>query len=118
MLRDLLAEHPKAMFVVTGHGVGGALAALFPALLLFNEEEDLIKWWSAVYTFGQPRIGDEQLRMFMQPHAEKYFRVVYRNDIMPLLPYDDGVFLYKHIGVCLHYNSFFIEKVHVGFFIV
>ncbi|KAJ4816266.1 alpha/beta-Hydrolases superfamily protein [Rhynchospora pubera] len=111
VLRDLLAEHPKAMFVVTGHGVGGALAALFPALLLFNEEEDLIKRWSAVYTFGQPRIGDEQLQMFMQPYAKKYFRVVYSHDIMPLLPYDDGVFLYKHIGVCLHYNSFFIGKI-------
>ncbi|KAJ4763774.1 alpha/beta-Hydrolases superfamily protein [Rhynchospora pubera] len=80
VLRDLLAEHPKAMFVVTGHGVGGALAALFPALLLFNEEEDLIKRWSAVYTFGQPRIGDEQLQMFMQPYAKKYFRLLHWED--------------------------------------
>ncbi|KAJ1698566.1 hypothetical protein LUZ63_007078 [Rhynchospora breviuscula] len=110
-LRDLLAVHPKATFVVTGHGVGGALAALFPALLLFNEEEDLINRWSAVCTFGQPRIGDEQLRMFMQPHVHKYFRVVYGDDIMPKLPYDEGVFLYKHFCVCLYYNSFFFEKI-------
>lgn len=115
-LGSLLDEHKRAEFIVTGHSLGGALAILFPALLLFHEEDGLMKRLLAVYTFGQPRVGDRQLKRFMEAHLchpeQKYFRMVYCNDLVPRLPYDDKTFLYKHFGMCMYYDSFYIEQVH------
>ncbi|KAL3655456.1 Triacylglycerol lipase obl1 [Castilleja foliolosa] len=113
-LKDLLVEHKNAKFVVTGHSLGGALAILFPTVLVLHEEEEVMQRLLGVYTFGQPRIGDGQLGRYMEAHLEqpesKYFRVVYCNDLVPRLPYDDKTFLYKHFGVCLYYNSIYVEK--------
>ncbi|TMW92437.1 hypothetical protein EJD97_013030 [Solanum chilense] len=113
-LKSLLKEHENARFVVTGHSLGGALAILFPTMLVVHEEMDVMKRLSRVYTYGQPRVGDRQLGRFMEEHLEhpvpKYFRVVYNNDIVPRLPYDDKTFLYKHFGVCMYYNSSYVEE--------
>lgn len=107
--------HPRAKFIVTGHSLGGALAILFPAILLFHEETEIMERLLAVYTFGQPRVGDAQLKRFMEAHVchpvNKYFRIVYCNDLIPRIPYDDRMFLYKHFGVCHYYNCLFVEKV-------
>lgn len=116
-LKSLLVEHKNAKFIVTGHSLGGALAVLFPSVLVLHQQMDVMKRLLGVYTFGQPRIGNRQLAKFMETHLEypvpKYFRVVYSNDLVPRLPYDDKTFLYKHFGVCLYYNSLYIEqKVH------
>ncbi|KAL3351852.1 hypothetical protein AABB24_020103, partial [Solanum stoloniferum] len=113
-LKSLLKEHENARFVVTGHSLGGALAILFPTMLVIHEEMDVMKRLSRVYTYGQPRIGNRQLGRFMEEHLEhpvpKYFRVVYSNDLVPRLPYDDKAFLYKHFGVCMYYNSLYVEQ--------
>ncbi|KAK4267117.1 hypothetical protein QN277_023944 [Acacia crassicarpa] len=113
-LRSLLNEHKNAKFVVTGHSLGGALAILFPTVLILHEEREIMERLLGVYTYGQPRIGNKQLGRFMeaqlQHHNQKYYRVVYCNDLVPRLPYDDKTFLYKHFGVCLYYNSFYIEQ--------
>ncbi|CAL1376263.1 unnamed protein product [Linum trigynum] len=113
-LKRLLAENKDAKFVVTGHSLGAALAILFPTVLLLHQEDELMKRLLGVYTFGQPRIGNAQLGKFMAAHLErpshKYFRVVYCNDLVPRLPYDDKTFLYKHFGYCLYYDSFYIEQ--------
>ncbi|KAG8483333.1 hypothetical protein CXB51_022521 [Gossypium anomalum] len=113
-LRSLLEEHKNAKFIVTGHSLGGALAILFPIVLVIHEEKKLMEKLLGVYTFGQPRVGNRQLGKFMEAHFDhpvpKYFRVVYCNDLVPRLPYDDKTFLYKHFGVCLYYNSCYIEQ--------
>ncbi|XP_060172969.1 triacylglycerol lipase OBL1 [Lycium barbarum] len=113
-LKSLLNEHDNAKFVVTGHSLGGALAILFPTMLVMHEETDVMKRLLGVYTYGQPRIGNRQLGKFMEAHLEhpvpKYFRVVYSNDLVPRLPYDDKTFLYKHFGICMYYNSLYIEQ--------
>jgi len=114
-LKSLLVEHKNAKFIVTGHSLGGALAILFPSVLVLHQQMDVMKRLLGVYTFGQPRIGNRQLAKFMEAHLEypvpKYFRVVYSYDLVPRLPYDDKTFLYKHFGVCLYYNSLYIEQV-------
>ncbi|XWS18749.1 hypothetical protein CRYUN_Cryun32bG0071600 [Craigia yunnanensis] len=113
-LKTLLEEHKNAKYIVTGHSLGGALAIMFPIVLVLNEEMKLIQKLLGVYTFGQPRVGNRQLGRFMEAHLDhpvpKYFRVVYCNDLVPRVPYDDKTLLYKHFGVCLYYDSFFIEQ--------
>ena len=117
-LKSLLLEHKNAKFIVTGHSLGGALAILFPSVLVLHQQMDVMKRLLGVYTFGQPRIGNQQLAKFMEAHLEypipKYFRVVYSDDLVPRLPYDDKTFLYKHFGVCLYYNSLYIERVRTS----
>uniref|UniRef100_A0A1J3EST1 Lipase n=1 Tax=Noccaea caerulescens TaxID=107243 RepID=A0A1J3EST1_NOCCA len=112
-LERLLAEHENAQFVVTGHSLGGALAILFPTLLVLKEETEMMKRLLGVYTFGQPRIGNREIGNFMKAQLnhpmDRYFRVVYCNDLVPRLPYDDKTFLYKHFGTCLYYDSFYSE---------
>lgn len=113
-LKELLQIHRNAKFMVTGHSLGGALAVLFSAILFMHKEEMLLEKLLAVYTFGQPRVGDEVFANFMNNQLNnpvpRYFRIVYCNDMVPRLPYDDDVFLYKHFGVCLYYNSCYHEK--------
>lgn len=116
-LKMLLEEHKMAKFIVTGHSLGGALAILFPTVLLYHDEIQVVDRLLGVYTFGQPRVGDRQLQRFMESHlhfpSPRYFRLVYCNDIVPRLPYDDTTFLYKHFGVCLYYDSMYNERVIV-----
>ena len=115
-LKDLLQVHKNAKFIVTGHSLGGALAILFTAMLFLNEEKSLEKLL-AIYTFGQPRVGDKTFADFMNKNLKeneytaRYFRIVYSNDIVPRLPFEDDVFKYMDFGACIYYNSFYSEKV-------
>lgn len=119
-LKILLNQHRNAKFLVTGHSLGGALAILFSVVLSFHEENEMMERLLGVYTYGQPRFGDRELGNFMeikinQP-VQRYFRVVYCNDLVPRLPYDNKTFLYKHFGLCLYYNSCYTEHVRTTIF--
>ncbi|KAL8170645.1 hypothetical protein V2J09_022449 [Rumex salicifolius] len=114
-LKGLLIEHKNAKVVVTGHSLGGALAILFPVVLVLQKEDGIMRRMLGVYTFGQPRIGDRALGKFMEaylnkPNCPNYVRVVYCNDIVPRIPCDDTAFLFKHFGKCLYYNSLYKQK--------
>ncbi|XP_047317027.1 triacylglycerol lipase OBL1 isoform X2 [Impatiens glandulifera] len=113
-LKSMLKQHEKAKFVVTGHSLGGALAILFPTVLVLHKEKEVMERLAGVYTFGQPRVGNRELGRLMEEEdmigRSRYLRVVYCNDIVPRLPLDNKTFLYKHFGVCLYYDSLFVEK--------
>ncbi|KAG2250239.1 hypothetical protein Bca52824_080375 [Brassica carinata] len=69
-----------------------------------------------VYTFGQPRVGDEEfgeyMKEVMKKHGIEYERFVYNNDMVTRVPFDDKIlFGYKHYGSCNYFNSLYKGKV-------
>ncbi|KAH7520182.1 hypothetical protein FEM48_Zijuj08G0117200 [Ziziphus jujuba var. spinosa] len=120
-LRKLLLNNRKRKFIVTGHSLGGALAILFIAILAFHDEKSLLKKLEGVYTFGQPRVGDEDFSIFMQNKIKdfhiNYQRIVYSSDIVPRVPSDDPTLMFKHFGNCIYYNSLYKAKVCIYLFV-
>ena len=104
---------------ITGHSLGGALAALAYATLRLQEPKyDL----AGAYTFGQPRIGDDILcKNFDGDSKHRFFRVVNNNDIVPRVPSKivrQGVSIltmaakaihdinsYEHMGTQLYFDA-------------
>lgn len=122
-LLKILDHSPKAEIIVTGHSLGAALALLFAAGLVMNRGDDddtsdeaiVLRNLAGVYTYGQPRIGDEAFGRFVATGFERYNvtykRFVYCNDVVPRIPFDDDSFEYKHFGKCYYFNRDYAGEV-------
>ncbi|CAI9758810.1 unnamed protein product [Fraxinus pennsylvanica] len=113
-LKNHLENNIRTRFIITGHSLGGALAILFPAVLELHKEAGVLKRLEGVYTFGQPKVGDKKFGKFMdkllQYYGVKYYRFVYSHDIVPQMPYDDSVLMFKHFGTCIYINCIYERK--------
>ena len=85
----------------TGHSLGGALAILAAERAM----SELSVTATAVYTFGSPRTGGTDFfARYGTELADRTFRLVYANDIVPAVPLTiRGNFL--HVGHCMRCAS-------------
>lgn len=108
-VKELLEANGNARVLVTGHGSGGALAVLFAAVLAYHKEKAVLDRVGAVYTFGQPRVGDAMLAMFVERHLDRpqkrHFRITYGDDSLPRLPNDTCPLHFLHFGRGIHYDT-------------
>ncbi|WP_437798877.1 lipase family protein [Sorangium sp. So ce693] len=82
---------PIKRLYITGHSLGGGMAALASAMLWNDHDQrlrDAIRsTLHGVYTFGQPMVGDH---VFVETCEERFgarvFRHVYKHDLVPRLP--------------------------------
>jgi triacylglycerol lipase len=86
---------------LTGHSLGGALAALAAATLKFQGAET---GFDGLYTFGQPRIGNREFSsVFNQSLKSRYFRIVNNNDVVTRIP--PQIFGYSHAGTLKYFDA-------------
>lgn len=87
----LLRPYPQAAIAITGHSLGGAMAVHAAISLHLVKRLPVVP---TIYTFGQPRVGDEAFgAWFAHSFANRsatppreWFRVVHWNDPVPHLP--------------------------------
>ena len=79
-------DHELPLYV-TGHSLGGALAAIASARIRPSDRV------AACYTFGCPRVGDTEFSE--QLWKVPVYRLVHASDIVPRLPFAFG---YRHAG--------------------
>jgi hypothetical protein len=79
--------HSLEALYVTGHSLGGAMAALFALSLAGREEHRILgDKLRAVYTFGQPLAVGGPLPGAAAVIGRKTFRHIHANDIIPCVP--------------------------------
>jgi len=94
-LERLISPHRQLPLLVTGHSLGGAIAALAAASWAASSN------LRALYTYGQPAVArDRALDQLAEALGGHYHRLVNDSDIVPRVP--PG---YRHAGNLLHFNS-------------
>jgi predicted lipase len=88
--------------LITGHSLDGALAALVAAC--FNIMGAAIRPVSAIYTFGQPRIGlNDFCNTYGRLLGNKLVRFVNQQDLVPRVPFRNWD--YSDEGKMVHFDS-------------
>jgi triacylglycerol lipase len=84
--------------IITGHSLGGALAALIAQWLAADLANNNVQ---CVYTFGMPRVGDAAFATgYNAALGAHTYRLVYEDDIVPTVAPSELQF--KHVGRYLH----------------
>ena len=100
IILSLLSNHSNAAVELTGHSLGGALAAIGALDLVLNHDTSVMP--SYVYTYGAPRFGDDLLAQFYQETVvNRTFRVTHGADPVPLVPPESLDF--EHVPLEIYY---------------
>ncbi|MEM1135680.1 MAG: lipase family protein [Bacteroidota bacterium] len=90
---------------ITGHSLGAALATIAIAFL-----QDAKQYVNGLYTFGQPRVGDEAFaEKFNIRFKNRTFRIVNNSDIVTRVPMRS--LGYSHIGTHIYLDN--EEALHI-----
>ncbi|MDT3440580.1 lipase family protein [Pseudofrankia sp. BMG5.37] len=110
-----LPARERPALYVTGHSLGGAMAAIMGLMLMTDPayQDELGTALRAVYTFGQPMIGpagiDEGYEAVPPQYRAPVLRYIYRQDPVPRVPAADlGPF--AHFGAEYRYNGKWTES--------
>eukprot|EP01029_Cantina_marsupialis_P025924 TRINITY_DN68847_c0_g1_i2.p1 TRINITY_DN68847_c0_g1~~TRINITY_DN68847_c0_g1_i2.p1 ORF type:complete len:309 (+),score=81.11 TRINITY_DN68847_c0_g1_i2:109-1035(+) len=97
-IKDLMHKYGLKQLDITGHSLGAAVATL--AALDLDQYYDIRN----VYTFGQPRVGDEITAELIEKRlGDRYWRVTHYGDPVPhAAPHFDG---YRHASTEVWYNQ-------------
>jgi triacylglycerol lipase len=102
ILAALTPRDPTKPLLITGHSLGGALAALAGAC--FTVMGSSVRPVSAIYTFGQPRIGlNDFCNTYSRILANKLVRFVNKQDLVPRVPFRNWD--YSDEGTMIHFDS-------------
>jgi triacylglycerol lipase len=100
MLPRRLVNRGDRVVWITGHSLGGAVAELCAAQASFVHHVPV----QGVYTFGQPRVGDEAYARLVQDGlGVRIFRFINNCDIVPRVPFY-GMH-YRHYGCEIFFND-------------
>ncbi|KAJ9074043.1 hypothetical protein DSO57_1010132 [Entomophthora muscae] len=100
-LIELLQLNPTYSLVVVGHSLGGAIAVLSAVYMA-----EVVPWERiSVYTYGQPRIGNEQFVRWLNSQPMEMTRVVNDNDSVPHLPPNFAGFFHAHTEMFVRGND-------------
>ncbi|XP_031472882.1 lipase [Nymphaea colorata] len=89
-IESLHRIYRNAGIYITGHGLGGAFA-----ILAATDIKSLYQSADAVYTFGQPRVGNEQFASYYAKTLPETYRVINFADIVPHLPATSAGYLHS-----------------------
>lgn len=107
-VKDVISTHKPAWVWVTGHSLGGAMAAC----CAFDFIQSGLPL-SGLVTFGQPRMGNRTLAQFLDVELrDRYMRFVNETDLVPLAPPGVGIKLpdYWHCGSRIHFKQGHLER--------
>ena len=89
-IESLHRIYRNAGIYVTGHGLGGAFA-----ILAATDIKQLYQNADAVYTFGQPRVGNDQFARYYASSVPETYRIINYADIVPHLPATSAGYLHS-----------------------
>jgi hypothetical protein len=98
---SILAKHPSAKIVTTGHSLGAAIAAICAIEMKYAFPSRKVQ----IHNFGQPRVGNIKLSDHMAEKLDGIYRVVHNKDIVPHAPPDLPGFDYHHPPHEVFFNS-------------
>ena len=102
IIATVSARDQTKPLLVTGHSLGGALAALAGAC--FTVTGAAIRPVSGIYTFGQPRIGlHDFCNTYDRILDQKLVRFVNKQDLVPRVPFRGWD--YSDEGTMIHFDS-------------
>lgn len=98
-VRQEMQNTPRSLWF-TGHSLGGAMAIL--AAATWELQDSSAGKVSGVYTYGQPRVGDQTFTNKFNPRlSSKTFRVINNNDVVSRIP-NIG---YKDVGQVKYFDE-------------
>ncbi|KAI9320089.1 Alpha/Beta hydrolase protein [Dichotomocladium elegans] len=97
------AQKTKKRLYVGGHSLGGALGTIFVAKMM-QSESPLLRHFSGLYTFGQPKVGDAEFTCAFYPEISTYKMTFYPPDARTNEPIPVRPISFIHLSGLLNAN--------------